>query len=397
VNFLRKILTCGNLLHRNRQLIKVTSVALEEIVFKSSDKSPVLSLTKLNFGLASALLIASLAGCKSNSGNPEAQNVRITGAGSTFVYPVMSQWTSAFSTAHPNVQINYQSIGSGGGVQQVKTGTVDFGASDAALTDDQLNGMKPVIQIPESAGPVCITYSLPGLSTPIQLSSDAIAGVFLGKITSWHDPLLVKDNPGVNLPNNKILVVHRSDSSGTTNAFTTYLSAVSPAWKQSVGAGSAVNWPVGIGGKGSEGVTGQVRQTPGAIGYVELTFAEQNNLPVAAVRNLAGKYVSPSTASTTAAIAAFTDQLSKDPRTSIVNAPASAPDAYPISTLTFLVIPKDGPDAPKRAALRNFVQYIITDGQAAAATLNYAPLPDGVKDYDRQQLQQMTADGKAIQ
>ncbi|WP_433983597.1 phosphate ABC transporter substrate-binding protein PstS [Tunturiibacter empetritectus] len=211
---------------------------------------------------ASALFIVSLAGCKSSSGGSEAQSVDLNGAGSTFVYPVMSQWTSAFSGAHSNVRINYQSIGSGGGVQQVKNGTVDFGASDAALNDDQLSGMKPVIQIPESAGPVCITYSLPGLAKPIQLSSDAIAGIFLGKITSWHDPILTKDNPGVALPNTKILVAHRTDGSGTTNAFTTYLSAVSPEWQQKIGQGNSVNWPVGMGGKGSEGVTGQVRQTP---------------------------------------------------------------------------------------------------------------------------------------
>ncbi len=354
------------------------------------------SLPKFSLCLASFLSLASLSGCNSNSGGPEGGIVQLTGAGSTFVYPVMSQWTHDFSSAHSNVQINYQSIGSGGGVQQVKNGTVDFGASDPPLNNDQISGMKPMIQIPESAGPVCITYSLPGLDKPIQLSSDAIAGIFLGKITSWHDPHLMKDNPGIKLPNTKILVVHRSDGSGTTNAFTTYLSAVSPEWQQKVGKGNSVDWPAGIGGKGSEGVTGQVRQTPGAIGYVELTFAQQNKLPVAAVKNLAGKYILPNTSSTTAAIAAFTDQLAKDPGTSIVNAPASAPDAYPISTLTFLIIPKDGPDVAKRTALRNFVLYVITEGQAAAASLDYAPLPEGVKNYDRQQLQTMTAGGQPI-
>ena len=373
-------------------------IPLENVLIKKNGNPALASLSKISLCLASALLIASVTGCKSSSsGGNEAQNVELNGAGSTFVYPVMSQWTSAFSNAHSNIHINYQSIGSGGGVQQVKNGTVDFGASDAPLNDDQLNGMKPMIQIPESAGPVCITYSLPGLDKPVQLSAEAIAGIFLGKITSWHDPLLVRDNPGVKLPNTKIVVAHRTDGSGTTNAFTTYLSTVSPEWKDKIGKGNAVKWPVGIGGKGSEGVTEQVRQSPGAIGYVELTFAQQNKLPVAAVKNQAGKYVLPDTASTTAAIAAFTDQLSKDPRTPIVDAPASAPDAYPISTLTFLIIPKDGPDAAKRTALRNFVQYVITDGQAAAATLNYAPLPDGVKTYDRQQLQQMTAAGQPIQ
>jgi phosphate transport system substrate-binding protein len=371
-------------------------VLVEDLLRKSADNSRVRFRAGYALCLASALFVVFFTGCKSSSSGGEAQSVELNGAGSTFVYPVMSRWTSSFSNAHSNVRINYQSIGSGGGVQQVKNGTVDFGASDAALNDDQLNGMKPMIQIPESAGPVCITYSLPGLDKPMQLSADAIAGIFLGMITSWHDPILVKDNPGVNLPNTKILVSHRTDGSGTTNAFTTYLAAVSPEWQQKVGVGNSVDWPVGIGGKGSEGVTAQVRQTPGAIGYVELTFAQQNKLPVAAVKNLSGKYVLPDTASTTAAISAFTDQLSKDPRTPIVNAPASAPDAYPISTLTFLIIPKDGPDVAKRTALRNFVQYVITDGQAAAATLNYAPLPEGVKSYDRQQLQQMTAAGQPL-
>jgi phosphate transport system substrate-binding protein len=338
-------------------------------------------------------------GCKSNSGgsNGGSQNVELNGAGSTFVYPVMSQWTAAFTNTHSNVHINYQSIGSGGGVQQVKSGTVDFGASDNPLTDDQLNGMKPMLQIPESAGPVCITYSLPTLNQPVHLSAQALAGIFLGKITSWQDPLLTRDNPGVQLPSIKIVVAHRTDGSGTTNAFTTYLAAVSPEWQEKVGKGNAVKWPVGIGGKGSEGVTEQVRQSPGAIGYVELTFAQQNKLPVAAIKNLAGKYVLPNTASTTAAISAFADQLAKDPRAPIVNPPASAPDAYPISTLTFLIIPKDGPDQARRSALKNFVQYVITDGQSAAGTLNYAPLPDGVKNYDRQTLQLMTAAGQPIQ
>jgi phosphate transport system substrate-binding protein len=361
---------------------------------RTIDKPTVLTLSKLSFCLGSALLIASLVSCKSSGS--EAQTVSLNGAGSTFIYPVMSQWTHAFSTSHPNVQINYQSIGSGGGVEQVKRGTVDFGASDPPLTEDQVNSMSPMIQIPESAGPVVITYSLPGLTKPLQLSADAIAGIYLGKITTWHDPLLVKDNPGIKLPNSKILVTHRTEGSGTTNAFTTYLAAVSPEWQQKVGKGNAVDWPVGIGGKGSEGLTGLVRQSPGAIGYVELTYAQQNNLPTAAVKNLAGQYVLPSPSSATAAIAAFTDQLAKDPHTSIVNAPASAPEAYPISTLTFLIIPKDGPDVAKRTALKNFIQYVITDGQAAGAALNYAPLPDGVKSYDHQQLQQMTAAGQPI-
>ena len=337
-----------------------------------------------------------LTACNSNS-RTGGETVVLNGAGSTFVYPVMSRWTSAYQQAHNNVQINYQSIGSGGGVSQVKAGTVDFGASDNALNDKALSGMKPVLQIPESAGPVCLTYNLPGLSKPLQLSADAIAGIFLGKITSWQDPVITVDNPGVSLPSAKIVVAHRSDGSGTTAAFTTYLSAVSAEWKSKVGAGGAVSWPVGLGGKGSEGVTEQVRQSPGGIGYVELIYAQQNKLPTVAVKNLAGQYIQPSPASTTAAIAAFNDALARDPRSPIVNAPGSAPQAYPISTLTFLIVPKDGTDAAKRKALKGFIQYVLIDGQKTAQGLNYAPLPDSVKQYDSQMLDQMTVNGQPIQ
>lgn len=346
--------------------------------------------------LTAVALTTALTACKSNNG-PSTESVTLNGGGSTFVNPVMSRWTHDFAASHPGTEINYQSIGSGGGVQQVKAGTVDFGASDYPLTDQNLAEMKPMLQVPETAGPVCITYNLPGLTKPLQLSAETISGIFLGKITSWQDPLIKKDNPGVNLPKLKVVVAHRTDGSGTTAAFTTYLSAVSPEWATKVGKGGAVSWPVGLGGKGSEGVTAQVRQSPGGIGYVELIYAQQNNLAVANVRNQAGNYITPSTASTTAAITAFADQLNKDPRLPIVNAPASAPEAYPISTLTFLIIPKDGTDVGKRSMLKKFVQYIVTDGQATAGSLNYAPLPDGVKQYDQQQLSQMTVNGQPVQ
>jgi phosphate transport system substrate-binding protein len=334
-----------------------------------------------------------LTACNSGPGT-----VALNGAGSTFVYPVMGRWIQDFQQSHANVRINYGSIGSGGGIQQVKSGTIDFGASDAPLSDADLAGMPaPVIQIPESAGPICVTYNLDGLDKPLQLSSDALAGIFLGKITSWQDPVLKKDNPGEKLPNTKITVVHRAESSGTTAAFTTYLSAVSPDWAQQVNKGTAVKWPTGLGAKGSEGVTGQVKQVPGAISYVELTYATQNKLPVAAIKNQAGKYVLPSTAGTTAAIEAFKDQLAQDARAPIANPPASAPDAYPISTLTFLIIPKDGKDVPKRTALKQFIVYVVTDGQQAASGLNYAPLPDAVKQLNVKTLGQLTANGSPIQ
>ncbi len=345
--------------------------------------------------VASVLFLSGLGlltACNSSSSN----SVALNGAGSTFVYPVMGRWIEDFQQSHANVHINYQSIGSGGGIQQVKSGTVDFGASDAPLSDQELAQMTPVIQIPESAGPVCVTYNLPGLSKPLQLSSDALAGIFLGKITSWQDPSIKNDNPGESLPKAKITVVHRAEGSGTTDAFTTYLAAVSPEWAQKVGKGKSVSWPLGLGAKGSEGVTGQVKNSPGAISYVELTYATQNKLPVAAIKNQAGQYVLPSTAGTTAAIDAFKDQLAKDPRTPIANPPASAAAAYPISTLTFLIIPKDGKDAVKRAALKQFIQYVVTDGQQAASGLNYAPLPEAVKQQDMQTLGQLTVNGGPI-
>jgi phosphate transport system substrate-binding protein len=308
----------------------------------------------------------------------------------------MTHWVEAYSQSHPNLRVNYQSIGSGGGIQQVRAGTVDFGASDAPLTDKELATMPPVIQIPESAGPVCITYNLPELTKPLQLSAKSMEGIFLGKITSWQDSAIKADNPGQTLPKEKIVVVHRADGSGTTNAFTTYLAAVSTEWASKVGAGKSVSWPVGLGGKGSEGVTGDIKQAPGAIGYVELTYATQNNLPVAAIKNEAGNYVLPSTATTTAAIAAFSDALAKDLRSPIANPPATTINGYPISTLTFLIIPKDGPDADKRSALKNFVQYIVTDGQTVAGTLSYAPLPDAVKNQDIHLLGTLTANGKPL-
>lgn len=339
-------------------------------------------------------VVGMLSAC--NSSNNANQPVNLSGAGSTFVNPVMTRWTADFTQAHPSIHINYQSIGSGGGIQQVKAGTVDFGASDVALKDAQLAGMAPLVQIPETAGPVCITYNLPGLKEPLRLSPQALAGLFLGTIKTWKDPQLAKDNPGVKLPSSPVVISHRSDGSGTTGIFTEYLSSVSPEWKTKVGSGTAVSWPVGIGGKGSEGVTGNIRNSPGAIGYVELSYAQQNNLPTAVVENQAGKYVAATAAGTTADIAAFADQISKDPREPIVNPPANAPEAYPISGLTFLLIPKDGPDKAKRAALKQFIQYIITDGQAAAGNLNYAPLPDSVKQYDQQQLQSLTAAGQPI-
>lgn len=321
----------------------------------------------------------------------------LTGAGSTFVYPLMSKWVSDFQSSHSGVQINYQSIGSGGGIQQLKKGLVDFGASDAALDDQQLKEMPAVVQIAESAGPVCITYNLPDLKQPLRLSASTLAGIYLGKITSWHDRAIASDNPGAKLPNTNIVVAHRSDGSGTSNIFTTYLAKVNPEWEKRVGKGISVNWPVGLGGKGSEGVTGIVKQTPGGIGYVELTYATENKLPVAQVRNRAGSWVAPTADGTTAAIDAFSQDLAKDIRTAIVDPPASAKDAYPISGLTFLLIPKEGKDPGKTQTLKSFVQYVITQGQDEAGSLAYAKLPSTLQQEDQNLLAQVGSNGQSNQ
>ena len=345
--------------------------------------------TKAILAVATALL--TLTACNTT------KTTKISGAGSTFINPAMGRWAAEYQQAHKTVQINYQSIGSGGGIQQVKAGTVDFGASDAALTDQQLGQMTPVLQFPESAGPVCITYNLPELKQPLHLSPEALSGIFLGTIKSWQDPVIKNANPGVDMPKSGISVIHRAESSGTSAIFTSYLYEVSKDWASKVGKGTQVNWPAGNGGKGSEGVTGQLRQTPGSIGYVELTYAQQNNLPVAAIENQSGHYVLPSPESTTAAINGFLNQLQQDPRQPIVNPPASASEAYPIAGLTFLIVPKDGTDVEKRQALKDFVKYIVTDGQSVAKALNYAPLPDGLKQNDLNLLNQMTGEGKPLQ
>lgn len=331
-------------------------------------------------------------GCNSSTTSPT-QDKALIGAGSTFINPIMTHWIADFQSRHPGVQINYQSIGSGGGIQQLKRGLVDFGASDAALSDEQLKEMPPLVQIPESAGPVCITYNLPDLKSPLKLSPATLAGIYMGTIKTWQDPQIKKDNPGVNLPKTAVIVAHRSDGSGTTNIFTTYLAAVSPEWEKKVGKGLSVSWPVGVGGKGSEGVTGSVRQMAGAIGYVELSYATENKLPVAEIQNAAGQWIAPTAAGATAAIDAFHDQLAQDVRTPVVNPPASAKDAYPISGLTYLLVPKQGKSPQREEIVKEFVQFIITDGQAAAEGLQYAKIPDSLVSQNKQLLAELQTSG----
>ncbi len=338
------------------------------------------------FVLAGALLVGALA--------PAAQAQNLTGAGATFPYPIYSKWFDTYKTK-TGVEINYQSIGSGAGIQQVKAGTVDFGASDAALDDTKLRDMpRRIVHFPTVGGAVALVYNLPGFAGPLKLTSDVVTGIYLGKITTWNDKAIAAVNPGVTLPAAPILPVHRSDGSGTTNIFTTYLSAVSTMWKELVGANTAVSWPSGIGGKGNEGVAGLVTQTPGAIGYVELAYARQNRLAVAQLRNKAGQFVAPSVASTTAAIAASAKALAKDVRAPIVN--AASPDAYPIAGLTFLLVYQDSRDPAKAAALANFIEWAIHDGQGMVEALDYARLPEAVVQVNHANLRLLTAAGKKV-
>ncbi|TMQ48454.1 MAG: phosphate ABC transporter substrate-binding protein PstS [Candidatus Eisenbacteria bacterium] len=321
-----------------------------------------------------------------------AQN--LTGAGATFPYPLYSKWFDVYHEK-TGIQINYQSIGSGGGIQQVKAGTVDFGASDAALSNDRLKEMpRRVLHFPTVAGAVAMAYNLQGFTGTLKLTPDLISGIYMGTITVWNDPKIAAANPGVTMPPAPILPIHRSDGSGTTNIFTTYLSLVSSKWKELVGANTAVSWPAGIGGKGNEGVAGLVRQSPGAIGYVELAYAKQNQLPVALVQNKAGKFVEPSLASTTAAVAAAADALTKDVRAPIAN--AAAPEAYPICGLTYLLVYQDQKDPARARALANFIDWAIHDGQALAESLDYARLPESVVKVNEASLKKLTAGGKPL-
>jgi phosphate transport system substrate-binding protein len=320
----------------------------------------------------------------------------IGAAGSTFVSPIMTRWISTYEHAHPSTQINYRPIGSAAGLAELKQGTLEIAASDLPLSDDQLGLMSPVIQFPVAAGPVCAVYNLPGVKTPLRLSPSTLAGIFLGTIISWQDPAIAHDNPGTQLPHAAIIVVHRSEGSGTTSIFTSYLAKVSPQWSQAVGSGLSVKWPVGIGEQGSNGVLDFVKRNAGTITYGELNYAKQKELPVASIQNRAGTFVVPSPASATAAIEAFADALSKDLRASIVDPPASAKEAYPISGLTFFLIAKDGSDPAERQAMRDFIQFTINDGQNLAQSLDYARLPKSIQERSLSLLSGMTANGQPL-
>ncbi len=305
--------------------------------------------------------------------------VLINAAGATFPYPMYSKWFDQYHKLHPEAQINYQSIGSGGGIRQVTEGTVDFGASDGPMNDEQIKQFKEkrgadVLHFPTVLGADVPAYNIAGVATDLNFTPDALAGIFLGKITKWNDPELVKANPNAHLPGNDIVVVHRSDGSGTTYVWVDYLSKVSPEWKTKVGTGTSVNWPVGLGGKGNEGVAGQIRQLPNSIGYVELIYAIQNKISYGRVRNSSGSFVKADLASVTAAAAA--KSMPDDFRVSITDPPGKA--AYPIATFTWLLIPDKFSDPEKKKVMVDFLHWMLAQGQASVEALNYAPLPKQV-------------------
>jgi phosphate transport system substrate-binding protein len=323
-------------------------------------------------------------GARDSSGAPSSSasgsGANLTGAGSSFAYPLYSKWASEYQ-AKTGVRVNYQSIGSGGGIRQFSEQVVDFGGTDGPMTDEQIARAKggTVLHIPTAMGAVAITYNLPALKAPLRVDGPTLADIFRGVVTRWNDARLAALNPGVALPAEDILVVHRSDGAGTTYAFTDYLSAVSPAWKSGTGKGTDVKWPVGLGGKGSEGVTGQVKQTPGTIGYVELSYATQNRLPTAVVKNAEGEFVAPSPAAVTAAAAGAAAKLpaTTDYRISIVNAPGKG--AYPISSFTWILAYAKNADQAKGKLLRDFLHWGLTDGQSYETALDYAPLPEAMR------------------
>jgi len=325
--------------------------------------------------------ILTVAAALAVSGAVLADKLLINGAGATFPFPLYSKWFSQYNKLHPDIQINYQSIGSGGGIKQITERTVDFGASDAPLTDEQLQKASGVQHIPTVMG-----------VQQLRIAPETLAAIYLGKVTKWNDAALKNDNPTAKLPDTAITVAHRSDGSGTTNIFTDYLSKVSPDWKSGPGKGTSVNWPAGLGGKGNEGVTGLVKQTEGAVGYVELAYANQNKLPTAELKSHDGQWVKASLESVSAAAAKAA--IPEDYRVSITDQPGDG--AYPTAAFTYLLVYRDQQDAAKGSALLNFIWWAVHDGQKEAAALDYAPLPKPVVEKVEQTLKRMTVNGKPV-
>jgi phosphate transport system substrate-binding protein len=331
--------------------------------------------------------IALLLGCVVMALPLLAATTTLNGAGATFPYPMYSKWFSDYNKLHPDVQINYQSIGSGGGIRQVQAGTVEFGASDGPMTDEQLGQAKvKILHIPTVLGAVVPAYNVPGVTGEIKFTPDVLANIFLGKITAWNDPAIAKANPGVNFPNQPIIVLHRSDGSGTSYIFTDYLSKVSKEWESQVGKGTSVKWPTGLGGKGNEGVAGQIRQLTGSIGYVELIYAVQNKIPYGLIKNAAGNFIKASLESVTEA-AASVKNMPADFRVSITNAPGK--DAYPISSFTWLLIPVQAKNPANGKMLADFLTWMVNDGQKTTKDLTYAPLPDSVAEKVKAAIKQV--------
>lgn len=346
--------------------------------------------------IPAAALGLALTGCGGNGGKTDtggtSAGVTVNGAGATFPYPLYTKWFQAYQQANAGVAFNYQAVGSGAGIAQYQAGTVDFAGTDVALTDEEIaKTPQPTLHIPTVAGAVVLAYNVPEAGADLKLSGDVIADIFLGKIKTWNDARITAENPGVSLPATAISVAHRSDGSGTTNIFTSYLSAVSPAWKETVGTGKSVSWPVGLGGSGNPGVAGLIKNSRGAIGYVELAYAEQNGLHYATVRNASGQFVKASTESTTAAAESFVTEMQKDVRTPIVNAPGK--DAYPICGFTYLLVPEKPKDAAKGKALVGFLNWAMGPGQDMASGLLYAPLPPPVVAVNKKAIEQITVGG----
>ena len=343
-----------------------------------------------------SLLLAGLACAGRNGADPGVGGVvQLQGAGATFPNPLYQKWLSEYSKLHPNVRIDYQSIGSGGGIKQIQAQTVDFGATDAPMKDEDLKAAPgELIHIPTVLGAVVLTYNLAGVAQKLRFSPDVIADIFLGKITKWNDARIKADNPDVNLPANDLVVVHRSDGSGTSAVFTDYLSKVSAEWKTKVGSGTSPNWPVGVGGKGNEGVTGQVKNTPNTIGYVELAYAAKNNLPVALIKNKSGQFMEPSLDAVTAAAAESVAQTPDDLRVSITDSVGAS--AYPISSYTYILAYKNQQNAAKGKALVDFLWWGIHEGEQFAKDLDYAPLPAEIVKRAEVKINSITSGGQPL-
>jgi len=355
-----------------------------------------MKVKKLILTVLTLILVMGLAACGSgkktvsNDGG-SGDKVRLTGAGSTFVYPFFSKIFDEYHQLNPDISVNYQSIGSGAGIKQITEKTVAFGATDGPMTDEQLQEAPGIVHIPVTMGAEAVIYNLPGIKSGLKLSPSVLAGIFLGEIKKWNDPRIAKLNPSLKLPNKDILVVHRSDGSGTTYIFTDYLSKISSKWNSKVGKSTSVNWPVGLGAKGNEGVAGQVGQTSGAIGYVELAYAIQNDFTYAALQNKFGKFLQPTAAAVTASADGI--ELPDDLRISLVD--SSNKKAYPITGFTWMLIYQNQ-KAGQGKALADLTWWVVHDGQKYAKALNYAPLPEKVVKLDEEKIKSLKADGRLI-